>query len=78
MPADPASPSSSRPRSHRAAGISLEQQHLLQDTVLFAANAQIPHIIKNMILVGVCALFFFLAPSVCRITNHKETAEGYR
>ena len=49
-------------------GISPEQQHLLQDTVLFAANAQIPHIIKNMILVGVCALFFFLAPGVCDST----------
>ena len=44
-------------------GISPEQQHLLQDTVLFVANAQIPHIIKDMILVGVCTLFF-LVPSI--------------
>ncbi len=49
-------------------GISPEQQQLLQDTILFAANAQIPHIIKNMILIGVCGLFFFLAPSVCGST----------
>ncbi len=42
-----------------------QQQHLLQDAILFAANAQHPHIIKNMILFGVCALFFFLAPRVC-------------
>ena len=44
-------------------GISPEQQHLLP--IPYAANAQIPHIIKNMILIGVCALFFFLTPSVC-------------
>jgi len=42
-----------------------QQQHLLQDAILFASNAQHPHIIKNMILFGVCALFFFLAPRVC-------------
>ncbi len=48
-----------------------QQLHLLQDAILFAANAQHPHIIKNMILLGVCALFFFLAPRVCgaRITR---------
>lgn len=49
-------------------GISSEQQHLLQDTILFAANAETPYIIKNMILVGVCALFFFLTPGGCSRT----------
>lgn len=53
-------------------GISPEQQHLLQDTVLFAANAQIPHIVKNVILIGVCALFFFLAPDVCSSTTARR------
>ena len=53
-------------------GLSPEQQHLLQDTVLFAANAQIPHIVKNVILIGVCALFFFLAPGVCRSTTARR------
>ncbi len=54
-------------------GIPEEQQHLLQDAILFAANAQHPHIIKNMILLGVCTLFFFLAPRVCgaRITRRE-------
>ena len=47
-------------------GMPDQQQHLLQDAILFAANAQNPHIIKNMILLGVCVLFFFLAPRVCR------------
>ena len=46
--------------------IPAQQQHLLQDTILFAANAQQPHIVKNIILIGVCALFFFLGPRVCR------------
>ncbi len=52
-------------------GIPEQQQHLLQDTILFAANAQQPHIVKNIILIGVCVLFFFLAPRVCgaRITR---------
>ena len=46
-------------------GIPEQQQHLLQDAILFAANAQNPHIVKNLILLGVCTLFFFLAPRVC-------------
>ena len=46
-------------------GIPPQQQSLLEDTILFAANAQMPHIIKNVILIGACILFFILAPSVC-------------
>lgn len=42
-----------------------EQRLLHQNTILFAANGQIPHIIKNTILLGVCVLFFCLAPRVC-------------
>ena len=49
-------------------GIPPQQQRLLEDTILFAANAQMPHIIKNVILIGVCILFFILAPSVCGTT----------
>jgi hypothetical protein len=54
--------------------ISPEQQHLPRKTVLFVTNAQIPRIIKNMGLVGVCALFSFLAPSLDG-TPHGQTAK---
>lgn len=54
-------------------GIPPQQQSLLEDTILFAANAQLPHIIKNVILIGVCILFFVLAPSVCgRMITRRE------
>ena len=41
------------------------QRAMLKDTVLFAANAQIPHILKNAVLMGVCAMLFCLAPKIC-------------
>lgn len=41
------------------------QRALLEDTVLFAANAQLPHIFKNIVLMGVCAMLFCLAPTIC-------------
>lgn len=42
-----------------------EQVSLLTDTILFAANAQIPHLLKNLVLVGMCVMFYLLAPRLC-------------
>ncbi len=39
---------------------------MLEDTILFAANAQVPHIMKNLVLIGVCVMFYVLAPRLCR------------
>ncbi len=48
------------------AGISEAERVMLEDTILFAANAQVPHIMKNLVLVGVCVMFYVLAPRLCR------------
>jgi len=45
--------------------LSTAQHALLKDTILFAANAQIPHIAKNAVLIGLCAVFFVLSPRIC-------------
>ncbi len=29
-------------------------------------DAQVPHILKNLVLVGVCVMFYVLAPRLCR------------
>lgn len=42
------------------------QRAMLTDTIRFAANAQMPHIAKNLVLVGVCIAVFLLGPRVCR------------
>ena len=41
-----------------------DHRAMLEDTVLFAANAQIPHILKNVVLMGVCVMLFCLAPKL--------------
>lgn len=46
-------------------GLSDADHAMLEDTILFAANAQIPHILKNLVLVGVCLVVFLLAPTLC-------------
>lgn len=45
--------------------LSEEQTALLTDTIFFAANAQIPHLLKNLVLAGMCVMFFLLAPRLC-------------
>lgn len=47
-------------------GLGAEQRAMIEDTVRFAANSQIPHALKNLVLVGVCAVVFVLGPTVCR------------
>ncbi len=41
------------------------ERALLRDTILFAANAQIPHIVKNGVLIGLCVVLFVLSPRIC-------------
>lgn len=38
---------------------------MIKDTFHFAANAQIPHILKNLVLVGLCFVVFLQAPKLC-------------
>ncbi len=47
-------------------GILETERVTLEDTILFAANAQGPHILKNLVLVGVCVMFYVLALRLCR------------
>lgn len=55
-----------------------EQVAMLTDTILFAANAQMPHALKNLVLVGMCAMFYALAPRLCgeRVTGGKGAQEA--
>ena len=46
-------------------GLSDADRAMIRDTFLFAANAQIPHIVKNVVLIGVCVVVFVLAPRLC-------------
>ncbi len=41
------------------------EREAVEDAILFAANAQLPHLLKNLVLVGVCAMVFALAPKLC-------------
>jgi len=54
-----------------------QQRAMLEDTIQFAANAQIPHILKNLVLVGVCGVVFILGPRLCgsRVRPRGETGE---
>jgi len=53
------------------AGLAEADRVMLEDTILFAANAQIPHILKNFVLIGVCAVVFVLAPRLCGSRERK-------
>jgi len=46
-------------------GLSEEDRRIFEDTILFAANAQIPHLLKNLVLAGVCSMVFVLSPKLC-------------
>ncbi|HED52730.1 MAG TPA: hypothetical protein ENJ00_00815 [Phycisphaerales bacterium] len=46
-------------------GLTDADRAMIEDTILFAANAQIPHIMKNLVLVGVCVVVFVLGPRLC-------------
>ena len=48
------------------ASLSDEQRTMLEDTIRFAGNAQIPHMLKNLVLAGICVVVFVLGPGVCR------------
>lgn len=39
-------------------GLDATTQALWMDTTLFASNSQIPHVLKNLILLGVCWIFY--------------------
>jgi len=54
--------------------LSDQQTAQLTDTILFAANAQTPHILKNLVLVGVCVVIFMLAPRLCGDHVEGQTA----
>lgn len=54
--------------------LSPSERALLRDTILFAANAQIPHIVKNMVLIGLCVVFFVLSPRICGNRIESENA----
>jgi len=47
------------------ANLSESDRAMLEDTIQFAANAQIPHILKNLVLIGVCLVIYILAPKLC-------------
>lgn len=49
-----------------------EERAMLTDTIQFAANAQMPHIMKNLVLVGVCAVVFVLGPRICAACKTKQ------
>ncbi len=48
-----------------SSGLDGNELKILHDTIQFAANAQIPHMLKNLVLVGLCVMVFVLAPRLC-------------
>ncbi len=46
-------------------GLTESERAMLVDTIQFAGNAQMPHALKNVVLVGVCAMVYLLAPRLC-------------
>jgi hypothetical protein len=46
-------------------GMSPADRALLEDAILFAANAQLPHAVKNLVLIGFCVVVYVLGPRLC-------------